>query len=164
MDFRSLLQSFNTISEAEGKVHKGTYGTSYGKEDVRDQYGHKVGKIDKETDNKKDEPKRGRGRPPKTGEHSASPEEKAKAKSREKAGQELQSLLVGKKPKGFDKKKGTEYGLSAKEKAERAAEKKKSSLKEYFEEVSSAKQLDEMMPQQPIPVVGKQGKIGRAHV
>jgi hypothetical protein len=60
-----------TISEGEtkettkGREHKGTYGTSHGKEDVRDQYGHKVGKIDKGAADKKDAPKKGRGRPKK---------------------------------------------------------------------------------------------------
>ena len=62
MDFKSLLQSMDTISET---VHKGTYGTSHGKEDVRDQYGHKIGKINKDAETKKDEPKRTRGRPTK---------------------------------------------------------------------------------------------------
>jgi hypothetical protein len=62
MDFKSLLQSMDTISET---VHKGTYGTSHGKEDVRDQYGHKIGKVNKDAETKKDEPKRTRGRPTK---------------------------------------------------------------------------------------------------
>jgi len=62
MDFKSLLQSMDAISET---VHKGTYGTSHGKEDVRDQYGHKIGKVNKDAETKKDEPKRTRGRPTK---------------------------------------------------------------------------------------------------
>jgi hypothetical protein len=51
MDFKSLLQSMTTLSEGEtketskGREHKGTYGTSHGKEDVRDQYGHKKGRV-----------------------------------------------------------------------------------------------------------------------
>jgi len=53
------------LTESEVTVHKGTYGNSYGKEDVRDQYGHKIGKIDKGSEAKKDAPKRGRGRPTK---------------------------------------------------------------------------------------------------
>jgi hypothetical protein len=53
MDFRSLIQSLDTINE-DSKVHKGTYGTSYGKEDVRDQYGHRVGKVNKGAEAKKD--------------------------------------------------------------------------------------------------------------
>ena len=64
MDFRSLIQSLDTINE-DSKVHKGTYGTSHGKEDVRDQYGHRVGKVNKGAETKKDEPKKGRGRPKK---------------------------------------------------------------------------------------------------
>jgi hypothetical protein len=106
MDFRSLLQSFNTISEAEGTVHKGTYGTSYGKEDVRDQYGHRVGKVDKEATAKKDEPKKGRGRPKKDGGEGAKFDTSA-----------LSSAFGSKKPSG---KVGTVS--------------KKHSLKEYIEE------------------------------
>ena len=64
MDFRDLIQSLDTINE-DSKVHKGTYGNKHGKEDVRDQYGHKIGKIDKDDDEKssKEAPKKGRGRP-----------------------------------------------------------------------------------------------------
>jgi hypothetical protein len=66
MDFKSLLSQLDQLNEAEGKtVHKGTYGTSHGKEDVRDQYGHKIGKQDKGAETKKDAPKKGRGRPKK---------------------------------------------------------------------------------------------------
>ena len=66
MDFKSLLSQLDQLNEAEGTtVHKGTYGTSHGKEDVRDQYGHKIGKQDKGAEAKKDAPKKGRGRPKK---------------------------------------------------------------------------------------------------
>ena len=71
MDIRSLLQTMYTINEGEtketpkGREHKGTYGTSHGKEDVRDQYGHKIGKVNKGAADKKDAPKKGRGRPKK---------------------------------------------------------------------------------------------------
>jgi len=71
MDFRNLLQAMSSLSEGEtketpkGRVHKGDYGSSHGKEDVRDQYGHKVGKINKNAEAKKDAPKKGRGRPKK---------------------------------------------------------------------------------------------------
>ena len=41
MDFKSLLKSFDTLAEGD-VVHKGDYGNKYGKEDVRDQYGHKI--------------------------------------------------------------------------------------------------------------------------
>lgn len=64
MSFKDILSKLDQLSEADVK-HKGTYGTSYGKEDVRDQYGHKVGSVDKDTESKKDAPKRGRGRPKK---------------------------------------------------------------------------------------------------
>lgn len=66
MDFKSILSQLDQLNEAEGTtVHKGTYGTSHGKEDVRDQYGHKIGKQDKGAEVKKDAPKKGRGRPKK---------------------------------------------------------------------------------------------------
>ena len=71
MDFRNLLQAMSSLSEGEtketpkGRVHKGDYGSSHGKEDVRDQYGHKIGKINKNAEAKKDAPKKGRGRPKK---------------------------------------------------------------------------------------------------
>jgi len=61
MDFRSLLQSFTTLSEGEtkdtktGRVHKGSYGTSYDGDE--DDDGKKKEKASGE--------KRGRGRPKK---------------------------------------------------------------------------------------------------
>ena len=64
MSFKDILSKLDQLSEGDVK-HTGTYGTSYGKEDVRDQYGHKIGKVDKEADSKKDAPKKGRGRPKK---------------------------------------------------------------------------------------------------
>ena len=66
MDFKSLISQLDQLNEAEGKtVHKGTYGTSHGKEDVRDQYGHKIGKVNKDAETDKEAPKKGRGRPKK---------------------------------------------------------------------------------------------------
>ena len=53
------------LDDLDESIHKGTYGTSYGKEDVRDQYGHKIGKVNKDAEAKQDEPKKGRGRPKK---------------------------------------------------------------------------------------------------
>jgi hypothetical protein len=49
----------------KGVKHTGSYGKRYGKEEVRDQYGAKIGKIDLDKQAKKDEPKRGKGRPKK---------------------------------------------------------------------------------------------------
>ena len=128
MDFRSLLQSMNTIAEGEtketekGRVHKGEYGNKYGKEDVRDQYGHKIGKVDKGEEAKKDAPKKGRGRPKKdTGD----------------AGVKFDtSHLAG--AFGSGKKPSKPVGTVS----------KKHSLKEYIEEVELSKteeQLDEAM-------------------
>lgn len=117
MDFKSMLQSMTSLSEAEGsRVHKGTYGTSYGKEDVRDQYGHKVGKVDKGAEAKKDAPKKGRGRPKKDGGEESKFDTSA-----------LSGVFGGKKPSG---KVGTVS--------------KKHSLKEYMESIEAEKsQLDE---------------------
>jgi hypothetical protein len=121
MDFKTLLQSMDTISE-DSKVHKGTYGTSHGKEDVRDQYGHKIGKINKDADSKKDEPKKGRGRPKKGA--GASGEDKSYDSS------ELSAAFGGgKKP--------------SKEVGKRSV---KHSLKEYIEEAEANQQLDEGGP------------------
>jgi hypothetical protein len=49
----------------KGVKHTGSYGKRHGKEEVRDQYGAKIGKIDLDKETKKDEPKRGKGRPKK---------------------------------------------------------------------------------------------------
>ena len=50
MDFKSLLQSMDAISET---VHKGNYGNEYQPEQPRDEYGHKIPVA-----KKKDEPKK----------------------------------------------------------------------------------------------------------
>lgn len=65
MDFKSLLSQLDQLNETTSTVHKGTYGTSHGKEDVRDQYGHKIGKVNKDVEAQKEAPKKGRGRPKK---------------------------------------------------------------------------------------------------
>jgi hypothetical protein len=118
MDFRSLLQSITDLSESEGsRVHKGTYGTSYGKEDVRDQYGHKVGKVDKGAEASKEAPKKGRGRPKKDGGEGAKFDSSA-----------LSAAFGSKKPSG---KVGT---VSAKH-----------SLKEYIESQEQLKRFETVM-------------------
>ena len=121
MDFKTLLQSMDTISE-DSKVHKGTYGTSHGKEDVRDQYGHKIGKVDKEAGEKKDAPKKGRGRPKKGSDDSG-------------------------EVKSYDTKSlhGV-FGGGEKPKKEIGKTTKKHSLKEYIEEAEANQQLDEGGP------------------
>ncbi len=127
MDFRSLLQSMTTLSEAEGTVHKGTYGTSHGKEDVRDQYGHRVGKVDKEAGAKKDAPKKGRGRPKKGADDSG-------------------------EVKTYDTKTlGSVFGGGEKPKKEVGKVSKKHSLKEYIEEAEQAIQ-EGMASQAPVTI------------
>jgi len=130
MDFKSLLQSMDAISET---VHKGTYGTSHGKEDVRDQYGHKIGKVNKDTETKKEEPKRTRGRPTK-----AAKDEHGNDIKHDTSG--IQSML-GSKPKGKVGK------VSAKHK-----------LKDWIEAIE-ANQLNEDSNERPyICVHARKGK------
>ena len=136
MDFRNILHSLNSLSEGDVS-HKGTYGTSYGKEDVRDQYGHKIGKVDKDAESKKEAPKRGRGRPTKGDKDEHGHDAKFDTSG-------LQGML-GKKPKGEVGKKSVKH-----------------SLKEYIEEVESKQQLDEadqvtIAPAQQNTQVIKQG-------
>jgi hypothetical protein len=109
MDFKSLLSQLDQLNEAEtktndtGRVHKGDYGTSYGKEDVRDQYGHKIGKVNKDVQAKKEEPKKGRGRPTKASQ--ASGEDKK---------YDFTALSGDKKDvklKPYDKKKTTKHSI-----------------------------------------------------
>ena len=67
MDIKNILQSLTNIEgslQENSKVHKGTYGTSYQPDDIKDQYGQKI------ASGKKEEPadstqSRGRGRPKK---------------------------------------------------------------------------------------------------
>ena len=126
MDFKSLLQTIDTINE-DSTVHKGTYGTSYGKEDVRDQYGHRVGKVNKGAETKKDEPKKGRGRPKKgagtSGEH-----------------------------KTYDTATlGSVFGGGKKPSKEVGKKSVKHSLKEYIEEAESAINEDSSLGVKPLP-------------
>ena len=127
MDFKSLLQSFNTLSEAEtkdtktGKVHKGDYGNKHGKEDVRDQYGSRIGKVDKESEAKKDAPKKGRGRPKKGADDSG-------------------------EVKSYDTKSlGSVFGGGQKPKSQVGTVSKKHSLKEYMESVEDTKHAESVM-------------------
>jgi len=114
MDFKSLLSQLDQLNEAESTVHKGTYGTSYGKEDVRDQYGHKIGKQDKGAETKKDAPKKGRGRPKKGADDSG----------------EVKSYDFS----AFGINKGKDVKLPAHDKKKTT----KHSLKEYLDQLESA--------------------------
>lgn len=127
MDFKNILTSLSTI--AEGETKDTTTGRVH-----KGSYGSEF-QTDKDGNEKKAEKpevKRGRGRPKKDSDETGEVK-KYDTKS-------LQNFMIGNKPK-------KEVGTVS----------KKHSLKEYFDEVSEAKQLDEMMPQQPIPVVSKQG-------
>ena len=119
MDFRNLLQAMSSLSEGEtketpkGRVHKGDYGSSHGKEDVRDQYGHKVGKINKDAEAKKEAPKKGRGRPKKGADDS------------------------GEVKKYDTTSVGDVFGGGKKPKKEVGKVSKKHSLKEYIDELQT---------------------------
>jgi hypothetical protein len=91
------------LTESEVTTHKGTYGNSYGKEDVRDQYGHKIGKVDKGSEAKKDAPKRGRGRPTKGDKDEHGNDTKFDTSG-------IQGMLGG-KPKGEVGKKSVKHSL-----------------------------------------------------
>jgi hypothetical protein len=102
----NLLRKYSGLSElteSDVTVHKGTYGNSYGKEDVRDQYGHKIGKVDKGAEAKKDAPKRGRGRPTKGDKDEHGNDTKFDTSG-------LQGMLGG-KPKGEVGKKSVKHSL-----------------------------------------------------
>lgn len=109
MNLRSLLQTMYTISEGEtketpkGREHKGTYGSSHGKEDVRDQYGHKVGKIDKGAADKKNDAPKKRGRPTKAAKDSTGADIKHDTSG-------IQAML-GKKPNSEVGKKSVKHSL-----------------------------------------------------
>jgi len=80
MDFRDILKSFDNLSEAstttdKGKVHTsepGGYGNKHGSEDVKDQYGNRVGRASLSKMGQAATPavKRGKGRPPKNADSS----------------------------------------------------------------------------------------------
>jgi len=116
MDFKSILTQLSQLSEAETRKIAGrAYGGAAQHDDEEDDDGTDTKKV------KHDTPKRGRGRPPKTGAHTQSPEEKKRLKSREEAGKQLQSYIVGNQPK--------------KSKELEKLPKTKHSLKEWVEEV-----------------------------
>ena len=131
MDFKSLLKSFDTLAEGD-VVHKGDYGNKYGKEDVRDQYGHKIGRVDKGEEAKKSEPKKGRGRPKKDVGDTGTKFDSSS----------LANVLGGKKP---SKAVGTVS--------------KKHSLKEYMESVEAEKTLNEADPVQIKPASQTQTQV-----
>jgi hypothetical protein len=78
MDFRDILKSFDNLSEAttttdKGKVHTaepGGYGYGDGSEEVKDQYGNRVGRASLSKMGDKPAVKRGKGRPPKNADSS----------------------------------------------------------------------------------------------
>jgi hypothetical protein len=126
MDIRDILKSFDQLTEGEktvsdkGTVHKaspGGYGNKHGSEDVKDQYGQRIGKASLAKMGKDDAPaavKRGKGRPPKNADSSG---EVKKYDSSELS----KAMGMGKAPKATGKPSV------------------KHSLKEYFDIMDEAK-------------------------
>ena len=123
MDIRDILKSFDNLSEAttttdKGTVHKagpGGYGNKHGAEDVKDQYGNRVGRASLSKMGQADAPavKRGKGRPPKNADASG---EVKKYDSSELS----KAMGMGKAPKPTGKPSV------------------KHSLKEYFDQMDEA--------------------------
>jgi hypothetical protein len=146
MDFKSMLQHLSQLSEGtqeteKGKIHRadpGGYGRKFDTDDEGDE---------KKDDNKhpKDTTPKKRGRPSKTGEYSTSPEEKEKQEKREKAGQGLQSYIVGNLPKNKEGevvlpgKASKKHTIDKKDKKDKKKDKpaKKNSLKEWVQEIEA---------------------------
>jgi len=124
---RDLLKSLTQISEAEtkdtktGRIHKGDYGNKHGVEDVRDQYGARVGKKNHDVAAKKEAPKKGRGRPKKGADDSG------EVKSYDSSA--LSNVFGG------GKKPSKAVGTVS----------KKHSLKEYIESVADTKEAESVM-------------------
>ena len=124
MDMKNLLSKISELQQLnESAVSEATKKTATGRVHTADPggYGRKVDVDDEDDDKKGDskkkkepEVKRGRGRPPKSGAHTKDPAEIKKAKSREEAGKQLQSMIVGNKPaksKGLEKLAKTKHTL-----------------------------------------------------
>ena len=140
MDIRDILKSFDNLSEAttttdKGTVHKagpGGYGNKHGAEDVKDQYGNRVGRASLSKMGQADAPavKRGKGRPPKNADASG---EVKKYDSSELS----KAMGMGKAPKPTGKPSV------------------KHSLKEYFDQMDEA--LSEAaLAVQPMPATPQQ--------
>ena len=152
MDFKSLLQSMDKISETVHKAGPGGYGNRHGSETQTDQYGKPIGKVSLAKMGPKDDTPKSRGRPvdpdkPKTGKDDP---------KNQKVG-DLFGRTTGDVPKG---KKGSQHTpMKDADKAEKKAEKK--SLKDWIE-VSEHNQLNEedvsVKPIQASQIIGADGK------
>ena len=124
MDFKSLLQSMDNISETVHKAGPGGYGNRHGSETQTDQYGKPIGKVSLASLAPKDDTPKSRGRPvdpnkPKTGKDDP---------KNQKVG-DIFGRTTGDVPKG---KKGSQHTpMKDADKEEKKAEKK--SLKDWIE-------------------------------
>lgn len=110
-----------TKETGKGRVHTGDYGKKHGEEDVRDQYGARIGKKNNDAQAKKDEPKKGRGRPKKGADDSG-------------------------EVKTYDTKSlGDVFGGGKKPSKEVGKTSKKHSLKEYMEKVEDTQNMTAIM-------------------
>ena len=152
MDFKSLLQTMDNISETVHKAGPGGYGNRHGTETQTDQYGKPIGKVSLAKMGPKDDTPKKRGRPedpdkPKTG----------KDDPKNKKVGDLFGRTTGDVPKG---KKGSQHTpMKDADKEEKKAEKK--SLKDWIE-VSEHNQLNEedvsVKPIQASQIIGADGK------
>jgi hypothetical protein len=152
MDFKSLLQTMDNISETVHKAGPGGYGNRHGSETQTDQYGKPIGKVSLASLAPKDDKPKSRGRPvdpdkPKTGKDDP---------KNQKVG-DLFGRTTGDVPKG---KKGSQHTpMKDADKEEKKAEKK--SLKDWIE-VSEHNQLNEedvsVKPIQASQIIGADGK------
>jgi hypothetical protein len=152
MDFKSLLQTMDNISETVHKAGPGGYGNRHGSETQTDQYGKPIGKVSLAKMGPKDDTPKKRGRPedpdkPKTG----------KDDPKNKKVGDLFGRTTGDVPKG---KKGSQHTpMKDADKEEKKAEKK--SLKDWIE-VSEHNQLNEedvsVKPIQASQIIGADGK------
>jgi len=152
MDFKSLLQSMDNISETVHKAGPGGYGNRHGSETQTDQYGKPIGKVSLASLAPKDDKPKSRGRPvdpdkPKTG----------KDDPKNKKVGDIFGRTTGDVPKG---KKGSQHTpMKDADKEEKKAEKK--SLKDWIEasEVNQLNEADQVTiaPAQQNTQVIKQG-------
>lgn len=152
MDFKSLLQTMDNISETVHKAGPGGYGNRHGSETQTDQYGKPIGKVSLASLAPKDDKPKKRGAPVKADKPLT-----GKDDPKNKKVADLFGRTTGDVPKG---KKGTKVTKMADaDKEEKKAEKK--SLKDWIE-VSEHNQLNEedvsVKPIQASQIIGADGK------
>jgi len=155
MDFKSLLQTMDNISETVHKAGPGGYGNRHGTETQTDQYGKPIGKVSLAKMGPKDDTPKKRGAPVKADKPLT-----GKDDPKNKKVGDLFGRTTGDVPAG---KKGTKVSkMDAADKEEKKKEKtEKKSLKDWIE-VSEHNQLNEedvsVKPIQASQIIGQDGK------